>query len=65
MTKYTTTIGIDLGDKHSVICVLDKDGEVLGEGRLRMTRNAIVARFGSMERTAIAMESATHSRLGQ
>jgi hypothetical protein len=33
-----TTVGLDLGDKYSYLCVLDTDsGELVEEGRLRTT----------------------------
>jgi transposase len=62
MTEYTTTIGIDLGDKYSAVCVLDEAGEVVEEGRVRMTREALTKRFAASEPAQIAMESGTHSR---
>ncbi len=39
------TIGIDLGDRWGHYCVLDAEGEVVEEGRLRMTRSAFTAHF--------------------
>ncbi len=39
-TMQGLTIGIDLGDRYSHYCVLDKDGEVLEEGRLSTNRKA-------------------------
>ena len=62
MKKYSTTIGIDLGDEYSAICVLDEDGDVVEETRLRTSRKAVAARFESMKPTRIVMETGTHSR---
>jgi transposase len=56
------TIGIDLGDKYSAVCVLDEDGEIVEEGSVRTTRKAITRRFEWMHPALIAMESGTHSR---
>jgi transposase len=56
-----TTIGIDLGDRHSHFCVLDEAGEVLEEGRLTTTSAALRRRFAAMPPTWIAMEVGTHS----
>jgi transposase len=55
------TIGIDLGDKYSRICMLDKAGEVVEESRLRTTTAALHRRFSGLERARIAFEVGTHS----
>ena len=57
------TVGIDLGDKSSYLCVLDTEsGEVIEEGRLRTTREALERRFSSEQRPLrIAIETGTHS----
>jgi hypothetical protein len=40
------TLGIDLGDKYSHLCLLDTEsGEVIEEGRLRTTPEALKQRF--------------------
>jgi hypothetical protein len=36
-----TTVGIDVGDQWSHYCVLNKDGEVIGEGRFRTKPEAL------------------------
>jgi hypothetical protein len=37
-SKPSMTLGIDLGDKYSHLCLLDTEsGEVIEEGRLRTT----------------------------
>ena len=42
------TAGLDLGDKHSHLCLIDTDsGEVIEEGRLRTTPEALRQRFDS------------------
>ena len=42
------TAGLDIGDKYSYLCLLDTDsGEVLEEGRLRTTPEALRRRFGA------------------
>ena len=62
MNCNTLTIGIDLGDKFSAVCVLDEQGEILEESRIRSTPKAFGRRFG-MERTArVVLETGTHSR---
>lgn len=54
------TIGIDLGDRWGHYCVLDAEGEVVEEGRLRMTRSAFTAHF-SGPRARVAIETGAHS----
>ena len=55
------TIGLDLGDRFSQICVLDALGEVLEESRVRTTPEALGRRFGSMTPCRVALEVGTHS----
>jgi transposase len=57
------TAGLDLGDKYSYLCLLDTDGgEVIEEGRVRTTPEALRRRFAS-ERPPmrVAIEAGTHS----
>lgn len=51
------TIGIDLGDKRSNYCVLDGDGNKIGEGSLSNTRPAIAKHFGGLKRVRLALET--------
>ena len=58
-----TTAGLDLGDRYSYLRLLDtQSGEVIEEGRLRTTPEALRRRFAS-ERPPmrIAIEAGTHS----
>ncbi len=61
--KPKMTAGLDLGDKYSYLCLIDQEsGEVLEEGRLRTTPEALRRRFGSHEQPLrIAIEAGTHS----
>ena len=54
---------IDLGDKHSYLCLLDTEsGEVIEEGRLRTTPEALRRRFSSEQQPLrVAIEAGTHS----
>jgi transposase len=65
MTTSTTTsgltIGLDLGDQWSQFCLLDMNGTVCEEGRVRSTRSAFQARFGALAPARIALETGTHS----
>lgn len=56
-----TTIGIDLGDRWSRYCVLDRSGTIIEEGRVRTNEPAFRQRFGVRRRARIVMEAGTHS----
>jgi transposase len=57
-----TTAGLDIGDKYSYLCLIDTgSGEVIEEGRLRTTPEAIRRRFASERPLRIAIETGTHS----
>jgi transposase len=55
------TIGVDLGDKWSHLCVLDEAGEVAEEGRIATRREAFEKHFRRLERARVAIEAGTHS----
>jgi hypothetical protein len=56
------TAGLDLGDKYSYLCLLDtQSGDVLEEGRLRSTPQALRRRFASERPMRIAIETGAHS----
>jgi transposase len=57
------TAGLDLGDKYSYLCLLDTDGgEVIEEGRVRTTPEALRRRFASQRPPMrVAIEAGTHS----
>ena len=55
------TVGLDVGDKHSQVCVLDAKGEVIEESRIRTTVEAVRRRFSGMRTTRVALETGTHS----
>jgi transposase len=56
------TAGLDIGDKYSYLCLIDTDsGEVIEEGRLRTTPEALRRRFASEPSLRMAIETGTHS----
>jgi len=62
MNKYSTVIGMDLGDKHHHYCVLDAaSGEIVIEGRVLCTEQALNRLFATMPPALIAIETGTHS----
>jgi transposase len=60
-TKGPITIGMDLGDRTSRVCVLGGDGEVLREDSVATTRKAMAQKFSGMGGCRIAVEVGTHS----
>jgi transposase len=56
------TAGLDLGDRYSYLCLIDtQSGEIVEEGRLRTTPEALRRRFASERPMRIAIETGTHS----
>ncbi len=55
------TIGVDVGDRFSQICVLDGDGEVQEEARIRTTPSAFGQWFRSATSSLVVLEAGTHS----
>jgi transposase len=56
------TAGLDIGDRYSYLCLIDQQsGEVIEEGRLRTTPEALRRRFASEQPLRIAIEAGTHS----
>jgi transposase len=55
------TIGLDLGDRSSYYCILDKMGNVIWERNVPTTSNGIRQAFGRIPRCRIALETGTHS----
>ena len=56
------TAGVDLGDKYSYLCLIDQhSAEVMEEGRLRTTPEALRRRFASERPMRVAIETGTHS----
>ena len=57
------TAGLDLGDKYTYLCLIDtQSGEIMEEGRLRTTPEALRRRFASEQQSLrVAIEAGTHS----
>jgi len=58
----TLTVGIDLGDRYSQSCVLDSQGDIIAEGRIASTQDALEKYFKNVARVRIAIEAGAHSR---
>lgn len=55
------TVGMDLGDRTSHVCVLDEAGTVVERCKVQTTREGMRQRFERAARMRIAMEVGTHS----
>lgn len=55
------TIGVDLGDKHSHLRVLDWKGKVIGAERIKTTPEDFERRFRGVPRARVVIEAGTHS----
>ena len=60
-TAATVTVGLDVGDRYSHLCLLDAGGDVIEEGRLPTTPVALERRFAQARRMRIVLEIGTHS----
>lgn len=60
-TMQSLTIGMDLGDKTSRYCVINKFGEVVSEGGFATTRKGISEKVAGLKHCRIAIEVGTHS----
>ena len=61
-SQPSVTIGIDVGDRYSHLCVLDTEtGEVIEESRMTTSPTAFERRFSGSEPMRVAIEAGTHS----
>lgn len=55
------TIGMDLGDKKNVICILDSSGKSVGEATVNNTHTGLRKFFSKYKGATVALEAGTHS----
>ena len=60
-TQPEMTVGLDVGDRYSQLCMLDAAGDISETGRVATTPAALTRRFGAMPRARVVLESCTHS----
>jgi transposase len=56
------TVGLDVSDRWTSVCLLDRDGEVFEEGKVRTSPEAFSRRFSGIDSCRMVMEVGTHSR---
>ena len=59
--KKGITVGMDMGDRFSVICELDLEGNVVSRCKVANTAEAIRAHFTGYEGATVVIEAGTHS----
>jgi transposase len=60
--SITKTVGCDLGDRYSHVCVVDERGDVEQRARLVTSRAAFTKWFSPLAPCRVALEVGTHSR---
>lgn len=55
-------VGLDLGDKYSYVTVIDQEGDLIEETRLRTTKSALRRKFSGLPSSRVALEVGPHSR---
>ena len=58
----TLTVGLDLGDRRSQICLIDESRAVVEESKIPTTRAGVERYFRAREPMRVALEVGTHSR---
>ena len=53
--------GVDLGDKHSHVCVINLDGEIVERKKLRTSPAALERYFGGWAAMRVVLEAGTHA----
>ena len=60
--EKTITVGVDLGDKRSEVCVLDDEGVVATRKSIATTKRGFAGLFSTLKRARVILEVGTHSR---
>ena len=60
LAPIVRTLGLDVSDRFTSYCLLDGDGEILEEGKLRTSEVALRDRFDTYE-CRVIVEAGTHS----
>jgi transposase len=55
------TVGLDVGDKHSQVCILDSSGVIIEESRIPTTEKGIQRYFSSKTPARVTLEVGAHS----
>jgi len=61
VSESKVTVGLDVGDRFTQVCVLDEAGEVIEEARLPTRQESLAHRFAGAESMRLVLEAGTHS----
>lgn len=61
MMSPAATVGLDVSDRFTYVCILNAAGELVDEGRVVTTPEALRRRFGGLGRMRLVLETGTHS----
>ncbi len=61
LNDSTTFLGLDLGDKHSHLAILDQHGDLIEETRIPTSKASFQRKFSGLPPARVAMEVGTHS----
>ena len=61
VNAVVSTIGMDLGDKQSRVCVLDEAGDIAEEGSVSTSASALARKFKGLDPHRIVIETGTHA----
>src|SRR5258708_11966193 len=57
----TLTVGLDVADRFTQLCIVDSEGAVVVEERVRTTTSDLQRRFATLPPTRVVLEAGTHS----
>jgi transposase len=60
VSTLTQTLGLDLGDRRSSLCLISAEGEVLEEGQVPTTEGALTGLFDRLESCRVVIEACGH-----
>jgi len=55
------TVGLDVSDTYTSVCIVDEEGDIAEEARVRTTAPALEQRFGALPSSRTVLEVGTHS----
>ena len=58
----TLLVGLDLGDRHSDVCILDREGELIEESRIPTGQSDLRRKFAGLPSFRIALRVGSHAR---
>lgn len=59
--RLELVVGLDVGDRKSRYAIVNREGEIVEEGAVETTREALTASFAGRQRMMVVIETGTHS----